>query len=436
MHKIANYFLSILIVAGLTGCGNSHDPVKQRQNDVANAKELFKNLRTQVMGLVKLDDNGSNGFFDDEAATFGHSLEGVMLNVDLVGKYTAAIVQEIIAVMKEEKEGPDVLQVEEGRAVNLQQSEDLVTWDYNITQDGDLLGRGVVTMPDSNLSALPFKNSTEVNTSITGTFPLHRVGEETDPGTQSAILNLGLTQVSDGAVLNISRLSIANATAQIALSDFIIRAKYEEINSIDYIIFDSTKLKALVPGYLYEGTLSLPEANYVDNDTFSGNGGKVPSRLIFNGSLKDLNTNARITGNLQLDWLDAATADLSNGSNPDMHLKITLGGVLERTSYQDTMITIVSEDQVDVPGRKLNASYQYGSTNVNATGHFDREMQNGTLVITTSNDIKVVLKITNGNLMYGNQSYVQKGDTIIGNMEERNGIVVVHYSDGTFESLQ
>ncbi|RUM67807.1 MAG: hypothetical protein DSZ05_02055 [Sulfurospirillum sp.] len=443
MYKIANIFFILLVVTGLTGCGNSHDPVQKQvqkeKSDIEKAKALFRSLRTQVNGLINLDDNGSGGFLNSEADRLGRSLEDVMLDVGLVGQYSGAILNTILDINDDtvpESTPVEAESPEEGRVIMLQKRTAL-EWDYNITQDGASVGNGTVKLPDENLSDLTYSNPDELNASLLGTFPLNRVDSGEAPGTQNGTLELSLQKLNGTAsLLTIRKLAVTSNTAQIELSDFIIKTILNDATHIDYLILDSTKIKAVVPGYLFEGRLSLPENDYVTNPNFSQNGGNIPSRLIFNGSLKDTNTSARITGDLQLDWLDAATIDMSEGAPAAMHLKTTLSGVLERPSYQDTSVTLGYADKTDGTGKKVTASYQYDTTNVTLTGNFDNEMQNGTIEIDSTDDIKVILTVANGELVYGSQSYVKRGDTVIGTIEERNGVPVVMYKDGSFESLQ
>ncbi len=432
MQNVFRYVLGLLLVIGLGGCGNSHDPKK---SDIAVAKELFKSLRTQAMGLVKLDNNDSNGFLDTEADRLGRSLEDVMLNIDLTGKYSGAILGEVIQASEEGAASSTVSDVEAGRDVNLRKISPLV-WDYNITQGSMLLGAGKVTLPDDNLSTLTLEGGSDLNGSLIGTFPLNSVDSGNAPGIQHGTLKLLLTKESDGALLNIQQMLVTSANALVELSDFTINAKYTDENHIQQMILNGTKMRAEVPGYLYEGTLSLPADKYVANETYTKNSGMIPSRLIFNGSLENSTNHAKITGAMQIDWLNALTMDMSEGSEESAHLKTEIHGLLERPQYQDTNVTLGFEEPVNSTDKVVTFSYQYDKTTVNATGLFDSEMQNGTIEIKTTDDVTVVLQISNGELVYGASSYVEKGGVKIGTIEERGAVPVVHYSDGTFESLQ
>lgn len=442
MQNLFKYLLGLMLIIGSGGCGGGHsskgDGFDSNQSDIAAAKQLFKSLRTEARGLVKLDSNDSNGFLDMEADKLGKSLEDAMLNIDLVGQYSGAVLQKVLEQTGESAPVDTtvtVFDVEEGRDVELHRVSPLV-WNYTIKQGAMSLGTGTLTLPDDNLDTLSLDGDVDLNTSLIGTFPLNSVESGKIPGTQHGTLKISLTKKSDVALFDIEQLSVSSANALVELSDFTISAKYDNDNTIQHMFLDGTNMRVEVPGYLYEGTLSFPEEKYVENTTMDKNNGMIPSRLVFNGSLTNRNNNAKITGVMQVDLLNASTIDMDQNVDKSMHLKTEIHGLLKRPQYKDTNITLGIDEPVGSTDKTVTFSYRYDNTVVNATGSFDHDMRNGTVEISTSDEIKVFLQIKDGDLVYEGSSYVENGGVQIGTIEERNGVTVVHYNDGTFESLQ
>jgi len=82
----------------------------------------------------------------------------------------------------------------------------------------------------------------------------------------------------------------------------------------------------------------------------------------------------------------------------------------------------------------MEATYAYDTTGISVSGVFDSDMKNGDIVVEAATTIRVDIKIVNEEIDYANSS-VTKGGLVLGTVEDRAGVPVIKYIDGTFESL-
>ena len=62
-------------------------------------------------------------------------------------------------------------------------------------------------------------------------------------------------------------------------------------------------------------------------------------------------------------------------------------------------------------------------------------MNNGDVTVTTHTGIRADMKIENGDLVTDGTGTVTKDAKVLGALEEREGVPVIKYIDGSFESL-
>jgi len=430
MKQSLQLFLGACLVAGLSGCGGSTPPPK---TDTQIANDFFKSLRTQVSSIIKLDDNSSNGFLDTEAEKLGEDLKNVTLNASLAGKYLGAIVGTIAEAMDENSSEAVKENVEEGRNVSIQKQPNF-HWDYTINENNTELGRGTVVMPGDDLN-LTLEDDSNLSFLVVGTLPLYRIGESSDvTGKQSAKAEIVLSKESYGALSSIKELSLVGNGASVKLSDFTIKSFYEDIEDINYSIFEGVKVDMTAGEYAYNGVLTVP--SYVSNDTLNGNNGYLPEKIVYHGMIQNSTTGAKLDADLAVTWLDAKSMNFDT-EQQDPHLKVTLTGDLQRPSMPETKIVLGYDDPLTSDSKIVTFAYAYDKTNVEGKGVFDKEMDNGKVIISGNDGIEAVVKVVNGDVVYGEEnSYVTRNGTKIGYLTERNSVPVIMYNDGTFESLQ
>ncbi len=173
---------------------------------------------------------------------------------------------------------------------------------------------------------------------------------------------------------------------------------------------------------------------YLNNEGSSFyNSGKLPKKVTFTGSIKNTQTNGEINATLNVDWLNAATMDLSEGSDETPLVDVSLAGTIKMPSRPLMLLNIGYTNPND--RNNITFGYAYDATTLNGTGAFDKEMENGLITLTTHNGIQSLIKISDGEVVYGAQSPVTRNGRAVGELQEREGVPVISYTDGTFESL-
>ncbi len=432
MYKKWFYGLGIGVALTFGGCGNSHAPVSD--TDVAN--KFVQSLRTQVSGIVDLDKNGTqSAFLDMEAEKWTRQLKDVVLNASLAGKYVAALLDTIGTAQENDTEQGVKENVEQGRTVHVTyQAVPKPHWEYRITvaSGNPTPWEGNVTLPQ-NLSSDTIKSlqpGQKLALTISGKVPLYKA-EEHKPGAQDLDLAVEIEQkTANIRRYTLQNLALQNGNAYAKISD--LQFNLNQTNGKNIVTLTGLKLAMHAGDFRYNGQLRVTE--YQENSTYDKNEGLLPSKMIFEGKLEDSAKQASIDGNFSVDWLDAKTVDLQ--SSEEGHYKMTLSGLLKRSQLPDTQVTLTYNDPLMGSAKTIIFDYAYDQTHVTAKGVFDKAMENGTIDFSANDGITAQVKVVNGDVVYGTDSYIARYGKKIGHLEKRSGVPVIVYKDGTFESLQ
>jgi hypothetical protein len=163
------------------------------------------------------------------------------------------------------------------------------------------------------------------------------------------------------------------------------------------------------------------------------NSGRLPKKMTLEGSIINTATKGAINGKLSLDWLNASTMDLGENSEEEPSVDVKIVGKIKMPERPEMILNIGYKN----PENKNNFtfSYAYDTTTIDGTGAFDKEMKNGTIILNSGNGVKSTILVENGETIYGPRSSVTRYGRHIGQLEEREGLPVIKYTDGTFESL-
>ena len=162
------------------------------------------------------------------------------------------------------------------------------------------------------------------------------------------------------------------------------------------------------------------------------NSGVLPKKAKFVGSIINTVTNGAINGELNVEWKNVEDINLTDDSEEEAALDITLQGKIKMPDRPEMILNLGYENKTDANDYFL--SYQYDTTVLNATGSLVED-QNGTIEFTGTNGIKLVVTLENGDPLYGEKSPVTRNGRKIGELQERAGVPVISYVDGSFESL-
>ena len=431
MGKSLQLFLGACLVVGLSGCGGSSAPAK---TDTQVANDFFKSLRTQVSSIVKIDENGTNGFLNTEAENMAKELKNVTLNAALVKKYLDVIGQLISDSMDAGMSGGTKENVEDGRNVTVTKQLNF-NWSYTITQNSKEIGKGNVKMPGDSMDLKLEADDSVLSLIIDGSFPLYTVDENPNSDKQQkAKANIVVSKQNYGALLDIKELMLkSDDNATVKLSDIKTKTYYEDdIKDINYTVFEGVKVDMSAGSYAYNGTLTV--SSYVHNDTFNGNNGYLPEKIVYNGVIQNSATGAKLNGNLSMALLEAASTNFNTQKDP--FAKVTLTGDLERPSMPKTKVSLGYEYPKNAENKTVTFSYAYDKTSVKGKAVVN-DKGDGVATIDGSDGISAVIKLQDGDVVYGEaNSYVSRNGKKIGYFTERNGVPVILYNDGTFESLQ
>jgi hypothetical protein len=215
----------------------------------------------------------------------------------------------------------------------------------------------------------------------------------------------------------------------VAISNLHAQAILDTNGSMDYMRINGLGVKASKGDYNFDGLLSFP--TYVVNPTADVEGHHIPSAFSFDGTITDQSNNSSLNGNVIVALKNATTINLSGNGEP--MLAVTIAGNLRMPSRPVLNVTLGFENMA-ANSDEYSLSYSYESVVINGTAELDREGENGLIDFTSTNGLHVHIILANGEIDTA-QSNVTKDGHVIGHFEERSGIMVIKYADGSFESL-
>ncbi len=171
--------------------------------------------------------------------------------------------------------------------------------------------------------------------------------------------------------------------------------------------------------------------NWNDYDGEIANSGWLPNEVTFAGTIS--RTDVSMEGTLNAKWLNAVTMNLNGDTDEKPLVEIAFNGKLRMPERPEMLATLTFEN--NATHNTIGASYTYGSTVINLSAHFDENMDNGDVEVTTHTGLRADIKIIGGDLVTDGTSTVTKDGKLLGAFEERANVPVIKYEDGTFESL-
>ena len=435
------------------------------QDGIEVSKAFFNELRAQAMSIVDYQESGTPGFLDTEAQSIGAALEDVSINVGTASEIAVNHVTKVLDLIDQNKTNETYTKTEPDRTISYSKVSNLV-WNYEINVSGETTASGTITLPSENPDDLSLKTYTGTLTAkFDGIVPLEFENSVAN-GHQRLKADISMTKQDYGSDVAINNVSLASETASVAMKDLKLKAYYDFDGDevvMDHVIFDTVTLDANATPYNFSGTLSVPQ--YVQNGSIKDNGfmvegsssgaipvpdqrqprdtdsadegfynsGYLPKKIVFDGSITNSSNHGYIKGKVTVDWLNAQAMNLNGSSNAKAVVDVSVTGKIKAPERPEMMINLGFTN----PSNRSNLRfvYAYDNTIINGTGAFDKEGENGTITLTTLNGLKATIKVVNGDVVYGTQSNVTKDGTKIGELQDKAGVPVIKYTDGTFESL-
>ena len=177
-----------------------------------------------------------------------------------------------------------------------------------------------------------------------------------------------------------------------------------------------------------------PKIEWVNEDIggdFS-NDGFVPNKITFNGVVKDLNTSVELDGKITSTSSDIQNVNLDNNEIPTINTDLNV--VLKRPEYPDTTVNADITYNTDETA-KLDMTYSFNNDLITINANWNSD-KSGEVTITDLTGVKIVVPInTMGDPDYEHTSITFDGETV-GKLEPRGDhLFVIHYNDGTSESV-
>jgi len=386
--------LSTALIAG-SGCQNSSNPengsyVDDKVDSVKITKKFFSKLRNDALTFVNFKGQGAEGSLDKEVKGFSNALKDVTLDVSGVSEDVTKLFSMIKTI-------PD--------------ANNSVDGDYNITRTGKNSYSYIIKPSSSGTLILPDFNVSESNASIDGTFR----------GNQTLKANAIVKGTSTGFDMLLDGILKSNNTnLTINKLDVSHKGESSHLNMLS-LIGESN-------GYKIGGNLSAMD--YVTNTNIKDNGGVVPKKLLYTGNIENIKSSSKIDGSIAIGFKDIETY---NPDSDDLVPKIDISGKLIMPGHP----AVDANLGFDVVKTKpvLTFDYSYDNTNISGATSFSADGKDGVIELKGDKGIKVNVKIKNGNIVYGKDSQVTKDGKVVGTIEERKGVPIIKYTDGTFESL-
>ena len=282
---------------------------------------------------------------------------------------------------------------------------------------------GTITIPD-NFSDFNISNFNDETFKIKGDLPK----------SQSADISINLKKTTEGAKLSIDKIILNSGENRLAISPLLadISYKYDGDQFTDKSIkLEKVVMQGKFQGLDIDGTLTMP--SYVQNSTISdkeeNNNGYLPSKLMFNGAIKDTKTENEFIGILNANWRDAKDFDLSkDNSKPDV--TISFDGILKRKNSPQIKLSLGA----DIKKNEFTLSYENGKHKIDTVSNIN-EQGDGTIKITTPDGFEAIVKFVDGEIDYEHSSDIKVNGRKVGELVDRNGVPVIRYTDGTIESI-
>jgi hypothetical protein len=478
-EKLATAMEDAGVVNPLTYKKGEFTPVEIDPNEdgIEVSKAFFNELRTQAMSIVDYQESGTPGFLDTEAQSLGTALEGVSVNIGTASEVAVDHITRVLNLVKADSDG-DNISLNNTKIVTYTKTSNNLVWTYSVVESSIEIASGTITLPSENPDDISLQTySGTLTAKFDGIVPLE-FENNVATGHQRLKADVSMTKQSYGSDVAINNASLTSETASIAMEDLKLKAYYDFVADevvMNHVIFDTVTLDANATPYNFSGTLSIPE--YVQNGSIRDKGfmieseggssedvsvevssetsnavqrqvidadsdddgfynsGYLPKKIVFDGAITNSSNSGYIKGKVTTDWLNAQSMNLNGSSDEKAIVDVSVTGKIKASQERPEMMINLGFTN---PNNRSNFRfvYAYDETIINGTGAFDKEVENGTIILTTLNGLKSTIKVVNGDVVYGSQSSVTKNGIKIGELKEVvSGVPIIKYTDGSFESL-
>jgi len=417
-------------------------------SDVDAAKALFEELRTQAMSVVDYQYSGTPGFLDNEAENMNHTVNTITMEVETIEEILTYMLWDIEYMMEENLTEYEIYQ-----------STTPGVWTYSFTDaNKDHTYSGTISIPasldDTTNETILYDDFGTLKAEFEGTLPLYLDSIYDDMEMEEGVENLQrfrgaieVTKTTAGANVSISgsiasngtSLEVKEANAEVAYSKGEADGEGGFEPKFEYFKLQNVSVQGVAGEYTIDGEIVVN--NYVQNEILAQDGSKeedcseddfsnsgwLPSDVTFTGAVS--REGASINGMIKAQWMNAATLDPDSEAYVPQG-KVSIEGRLQMPERPEMIIALSFENSAT--NNILTASYSYDATLINMRAVSDTEMNHIDVEITTSIGQRADIAIKKDQPVTGR---LTKDGRLVGTFEEREGVPVIKYIDGTFESL-
>jgi len=418
-------------------------PQLSNMESIAKSKDMFRNVRTKTLSLVDYESVDKNGTIDVEIKGFSETLNKSTIYGETASMYKNYVLNVVFDALKLGKsEMSDIIGEGAGFSIKVTK-ESATTWSYKFGKSDIYSGTVVVPTDNPNIY-MDSNNYSKLDFEFDGTLPKYRVvhinNDEniTEHKVQKLIGKVVVDKLNDDEIkITLTNGLLSSDNTEIKIPKMVTQSSTLANGSYDKL--EELVFNGVVGDYSFDGRIDV--ANYLHNDKVLENSGYLPQQIAYSGYIVNNLNGTKIDATIISDWKDLLVNDQitidKHSYNP--LLKVTINGNIKVAEQEESIINAKYEN-FDDGHRDISISFNSGDTIVNSSGSFTTPRgDNGTFRI--SNHIGIyaqfILKdnrIVEGTIN-GDGSIVKKDGDIIGMVEYRGDILIVNYTDGSFESI-
>jgi hypothetical protein len=408
------------------------------------AKGMFKDLRTSTLALVDYETPNKSGTIDVELRGFGEVVTEFEIKMDTASIYKSAILELIFDTIKiGELENVDIIGDGAGMKITIEKKS-ATNWYYKFGKDDIYQGYVVVPTDDPSIYK-DANNYTQLEFKFNGTLPEYRYRDVIE---KDEVESIGLQKLQGDIVVNNE-----NGIVKITLTNGLIESHIEDQRiSINKMVTRSDKLiggaydkleevvfNGNLKHYLVDARIDI--AKYSKNGRVVENGGYLPNQIAFNGSIYNTQNATDLEAQIVAEWKDLLSVDQATIDKYayEALVDLSINGTI-KVAQQAKKIVNMRFENYSNGSRDIDISYTGDGMVANVSSNFTSlKGDNGTITVSNHLGIRGDFILQNGLIVegdvYENGSIITKDGSLIGVVEYREGILIVKYTDGSFESL-
>lgn len=408
------------------------------------AKTMFSDLRTATLPLVDYETPNKDGTVDVELRGFGDAVVEFGIKMDTASIYKSDIIDVILkAIQNGQLEAVAI--IGDGAGMKLTVAKVSATiWNYKFGKD-DIFS-GSVTVPTDNPTIyMDANNYSSLTFKFTGTLPEYRYSDViarddvSDIGKQSLKGDMVVTNESGVIKITMTNGLIESSTdnQKINVSKMVTRSN--QLSGGDYDQLEEVVFSGNLKEYQVDARIDIPK--YTKNALVKENGGYLPNQIVFTGYIYNTQNATKLDAQIIADWKDLSSVSQSviDKYAYEALIDLSINGTIRIGEQAENIVNMRFENYSN-GSRDIDISYTGEGMVANTTSTFSSvKGDNGVINVTNNKGIKGYFIIQNGSVVEGDinggGSTITKDGSLIGLVAYREGILIVKYTDGSFESL-